>query len=468
MSSNNVLKKERKFPHVYIVLLSLVILVALLTYIVPAGEFDRVELDDGRVVIDAESYQTVERTPVNLFGVLTSVPKGLVEVADIVFFIFIVGGAFGVVNSTGAIESGIGKITKTMAGKEKYIIPVLMLVFALAGGVFGMAEETLPFIPIMVTLAIAMGFDSMTGVGLVLVGAGAGFSAAFLNPFTVGVAQGISGLPLFSGMGFRLVMWFIITSISIVYVYRYAVKVKANPEISIMRDFDKKREDKLELSEIREMTRSDSLVLISVLVTIIFLIVGVVFWGWYIIEMSGLFLGMAMVVSFFAKLGFNGFAEELIEGMAGMAGGALIVGFARAILVVLTEGGIMDTVLFATSNAVSALPSSLTVFGMYLFQVFLNFLIPSGGGQAAVSMPIMAPLADLTGITRQTAVLAYQLGDGISNIVTPTSGWFMAGLALAKVPWDKWIKWFIKLALLQYLLGAIFLLIAHLMQLGPF
>ena len=468
MSSDNIIKKERKFPHVYIVLLSLVILVAILTYIVPAGEFERVILEDGREVIDPASYQTVERTPVNLFGVLTSIPKRLVEVADIVFFIFIVGGAFGVVNSTGAIESGIGKITKTMAGKEKYIIPVLMLVFALAGGVFGMAEETLPFIPIMVTLAIAMGFDSMTGVGLVLVGAGAGFSAAFLNPFTVGVAQGISGLPLFSGMGFRLVMWFTITSISIVYVYRYAVKVKANPEISIMRDFDKKREDKLELSEIREMTRSDSLVLISVLVTIIFLIVGVVFWGWYIIEMSGLFLGMAMVVSFFAKLGFNGFAEELIEGMAGMAGGALIVGFARAILVVLTEGGIMDTVLFATSNAVSALPSSLTVFGMYLFQVFLNFLIPSGGGQAAVSMPIMAPLADLTGITRQTAVLAYQLGDGISNIVTPTSGWFMAGLALAKVPWDKWIKWFIKLALLQYLLGAIFLLIAHLMQLGPF
>ncbi|WP_313341387.1 AbgT family transporter [Sedimentibacter sp.] len=461
-------KKERKFPHVYVVLLTLVVICAVLTYIVPAGAFDRVETADGRMVVDPASFHTVERTPVSIFGLLSAVPKGMVEVADIIFFIFIVGGSFAVVQDTGAIEAGIGKITKSMSGKEKLLIPVIMAVFSLSGGIFGMAEETLPFIPIMVTLALAMGFDSMTGIGMVLAGAGAGFAGAFMNPFTVGVAQGIAGLPLFSGMWFRIAMYIAMTIASILFVYRYASKVKENPKISSMHDFDKRRDDTLDLDEIRELNKNDKLVLLTVAATIILLVIGVVVFEWYIIEISALFLGMSIVVAVFGKLGFNGFAERLVEGMAGMAGGALIVGFARAILVVLTEGSIMDTILFGASNLVSALPSSFTVIGMYLFQCLLNVLIPSGSGQAAVSIPIMAPLADLTGITRQTAVLAYQLGDGISNILTPTSGYFMAGLALAKVPWEKWAKWFIKLALIQYLIGAVFILIAHVIQLGPF
>ena len=461
-------KKKRQFPHVYVVLLSLVFICALLSYIVPAGEYARIEAADGRMIVDPDTFHNVERTAINLFGVLKAVPKGMVEIADIIFFIFIVGGSFAVVQDTGAIESGIGRITKSMAGKEKLLIPVLMIIFSIAGAIFGMAEETLPFIPIMVALALAMGFDSITGTGMILAGAGAGFSAAFMNPFTVGVAQGIAGLPLFSAMGFRLVMFSVMTTATIIYVYRYAGRVKENPQLSSMYEFDKKRDDTLDLDQIREVTNSDRMVLLTVGVTIILLVVGVMAWGWYILEMSGLFLGMAIVVSIFGKLGFNGFAESLTNGMAGMAGGALIVGFARAILVVLTEGSIMDTILYGAANMVSALPSSLTVLGMYIFQCLLNVIIPSGSGQAAASMPIMAPLADLTGITRQTAVLAYQLGDGISNILTPTSGYFMAGLALAKIPWDKWAKWFVKLAAIQYAIGAVFILIAHVMQLGPF
>lgn len=461
-------KKKRQFPHVYVVLLSLVVICAILSYIVPAGEFDRIETDDGRMIVDPETFHSVESTPVNLFGVLKAVPKGMVEIADIIFFIFIVGGSFAVVQDTGAIEAGIGKITKSMSGKEKFLIPVIMFVFSIAGAIFGMAEETLPFIPIMVTLALAMGFDSITGIGMILAGAGAGFAAAFMNPFTVGVAQGIAGLPLFSGMGFRLVMFAVMTTATIIYVYRYASKVKENPQLSSMYEFDKKREDTLDLDEIRDITNNDKMVLLTVGATIILLIIGVLFYGWYILEISALFLGMAVVVAIFGKLGFNGFAERLVEGMSGMAGGALIVGFARAILVVLTEGCIMDTILYGAANLVSALPSSLTVVGMYIFQCLLNVIIPSGGGQAAVSIPIMAPLSDLTGITRQTAVLAFQLGDGISNILTPTSGYFMAGLALAKIPWEKWAKWFVKLAAIQYLIGVIFVLIAHAIQLGPF
>ena len=461
-------KKERKFPHVYAVLLSFVILCAILTYIVPAGEYDRIENADGRMVVDPDSFHRVEASPVGIFGILKAIPQGMAETADIIFFIFIVGGSFGVVQATGAIEAAVGRITKSMAGREKLIIPVIMAVFSLGGAVFGMAEETLPFIPIMVTLAIALGFDSITGTAMVLSGACAGFAGAFMNPFTIGVAQGIAGLPLFSGMGFRIALYAALVIVTIIYTYRYANKVKANPEISNMYEFDKTRDDTLDLNKIRELTLNDKLVLIAVALTIVMLVVGVIKFGWYIMEISALFLGMAIVVSLIAGLGLNGFGEQLVKGMGDMAGGALIVGFARAILVVLTEGKIIDTILNGASTAVSSLPSSLTVFGMYIFQCLLNVIVPSGSGQAAVSIPIMAPLADLTGITRQTAVLAFQLGDGISNVLTPTSGYFMAGLALAKIPWEKWAKWFVKLALIQYLVGAVFLLIAHLMKLGPF
>jgi len=460
--------KEKKFPHVYVILLAVVIICAIMTYFVPAGSYDRVENADGRMVVDANSFHYVDGTPVGPFDVLNSIPKGMVESASIIFFIFIVGGSFGVVNATGAFEAGIGKITKVMAGKERAIIPIIMFVFSLGGAIFGMAEETLPFIPIMVTLAISLGFDSLTGVAMVLAGAGAGFAGAFMNPFTVGVAQGIAGLPTFSGMGFRIVMYVVMVSVTIAFVYRYAGNVKKNPEKSIMHEFDKTREDILDLNNLRDLNNNDKLVLLTVVVAIVLLVFGVVKLGWYIQEISALFLGMAIVVSLVGKLGLNGFGENLVEGMANMAGGALVVGFARAILVVLTDGGILDTILLATSSAVSELPSYLTSLGMYIFQCVLNYLVPSGSGQAAVSIPIMAPLADLVGVTRQTAVIAYQLGDGISNVFTPTSGYFMAGLALAKIPWNKWAKFFLPLIGVQYALGAIFVIISNLINLGPF
>ncbi|MBP1926084.1 putative ion transporter superfamily protein YfcC [Sedimentibacter acidaminivorans] len=461
-------EKKKKFPHVYVILLTVVVICAILTYFVPAGQYDMVENADGRMVVNPDSFHYVESSPVSFFGVLNSVPKGMVETAGIIFFIFIVGGSFAVIQATGAIEAGLGKITKTMAGKEKAIIPIVMLVFSLGGAIFGMAEETLPFIPIMVTLSIALGFDSLTGVGIVLAGAGAGFAGAFMNPFTVGVAQGIAGLPLFSGMGFRIIAYLSVVSVAIGFMYIYAGRVKKNPELSSMYEFDKTREDILDLNKIRDLNLNDKLVLLAVGLTIVLLVFGVVKYGWYIQEISALFLGMAIVVALLGKLGFNGFAENLVDGMANMAGGALVVGFARAILVVLTEGTILDTILYVTSNAVSNLPSSLTALGMYIFQCLLNFIVPSGSGQAAVSIPIMAPLADLVGVTRQTAVLAYQFGDGISNIFTPTSGYFMAGLALAKVPWNKWAKWIIPMILLEYLVGGIFVFIAHYIQFGPF
>ncbi len=467
-TGKNLEKKVKKVPHVYVILLGIVLICAALTYIVPSGQYLRVEGPDGRMVVDPNSFQLIANTPVNLWGVLKSVPQGMVESAEIIFFIFIVGGAFNVINATGAIDAGIGKLTKTMSGREKLVIPIVMIAFSLGGAVFGMAEETIPFIPVMVTLAIALGFDSLTGAGMVLIGAGAGFAGSFMNPFTVGVAQGIAELPLFSGFGYRIICYLFYLTLAIGFMLWYASKVKKNPEFSPMYEFDRKREERLDFNNLKEFTGTHKIVLLIVFISIFLLIFGVVKYGWYITEIAALFLGMAIVVGLVGNLGLNGFAESLVEGMASLAGGALVVGFAKAILIVLNQGNILDPMLNSISGAVATLPSTLAALGMYIFQCLLNFAIPSGSGQAAVTMPIMAPLSDLVNVTRQTAVLAFQFGDGISNIFTPTSGYFMAGLALAKIPWNKWAKWIFKYILMAYGVGAVLIIIAQLINLGPF
>lgn len=464
-------KKKLKVPHVYVLLIAIILVCSALTYVIPAGNYDMmtIETDSGtRDVVDPSTYHTTESSPVNVMGFLSSIPRGMNEAAAIIFFIFIVGGSFGVLQDTGAIEAGLGRLTKTFAGKETFLIPVIMFAFSLGGAVIGMAEETLPFIPIMVSLCIALGFDSMTGTAMVLMGAGAGFAGAFMNPFTIGVAQGIAELPLFSGLQFRLAVYLVMLSIAVVFVMRYASKIKKNPKLSPMYDIDSKREDNLDLENLHEFGTREKIILLVFVASIILLIYGVVKYGWYFNQISALFLGMAIVVGLIGNLGFNGFAESLGKGMAAVAAGALIVGFARGILVVLTDGNIIHTILYASANLLSTLPSAVTAVGMYIFQCLLNFIIPSGSGQAAVSIPILAPLADMVGVTRQTAVLAFQLGDGISNIFTPTSGYFMAGLALAKIPWIKWAKWILPAIITWYLTGAAFIVIAQIMHFGPF
>lgn len=460
-------KKKFVVPHVYILLLILILIFSILSYIVPANVYDYhdvvVNPDTGatRSVVDPDTYHAVEQTPVSLLQFLTAVPRGMQESAQIIFFIFIVGGAMTVLQETKAIEAGMGRMIKAMKDKTLLLIPIIMFLFSLCGSVFGMAEETIPFIPIFVSLMIAAGFDSITGVAVVLCGASAGFAGAFINPFTIQVAQGIAELPLLSGMSFRIVMYICMVILSVTMVMRYAVKVRKNPQISVMHDFDKTREDVADLDALPAFGGREKLILVVFLATIILLVYGVIKMGWYMDEIAALFLGMSMVVAAIGGLGFNGYANALAKGMADIAGGALVVGFARGILVVMTDGNILYTILHGAASLLNGLPAMVSAAGMYVFQCLLNFIVPSGSGQAAVSMPIMAPLADLVGVTRQTACIAFQLGDGISNIFTPTSGYFMAGLALAKVPWSKWAKWFLPILGLQYLLGLIFVLVAQ-------
>src|SRR5690625_4727476 len=456
-------KKKFQFPHVFVILFSLIVIMAILTYIIPAGEYDRQMTDDGREVAVDGTYHLVESNPTDFLGIFQAVHKGMENGAGIIFFIFIVGGAFGILNATKAIETGLSTVSNKMKGKEILIIPVVMVLFSFGGATFGMAEEAIPMILILVPLAIKLGFDSLVGTSMVLVGIYAGFTAAFLNPFTVGVAQGIADVPLFSGIGFRLIAWFVFVIISVTYVIMYARKIKKNPAISSMYEFDKQRNvEELKPDNEKTLDARQALILAVLGITVVGLAFGVTMFDWYITEISGLFLLMGIIVGFIGKLRVNEIAQAFVKGCEELVVGALVVGFAYGILVVLEDSLTIDTILHSISSVLDRLPTSLTAIGMYVTQNFLNFIVPSGSGQAALTMPIMSPLADLTGVSRQTSVFAFQLGDGISNILTPTGSVLMASLALAKIPWVKWVKWVIPLILIQFIAGAVLVTIAHL------
>lgn len=464
------MEKKKKFqvPHVYALLIGIIVLCTILTYVIPAGAYDMMVLEDGREVVNPDTFHYIDPTPVGLMGTLSAVFRGMVESAQIVFLIFIFGGVFGVIGDTGAIEAGLVKVARVLAGKETVIIPVFMLIFSVMGAIIGSAEDLLPFIPIMVSLCLALGFDSITGAAIVLCGGAAGFAGAFLNPYTEGVAQGIAGLPIFSGLGYRLVVYACLTLLTISFVFIYARRVKKNPTLSTMHVIDSTRDDKLDLEGMQQITGRQKLVLLALAITIGLLAFGSIKLGWYFEEIAGLFFGLSIIAAICGGMSVNEYANSLGKGMGDIATGALVCGFARGIMVILTDGNIIHTILNAAASVLVKLPSTISAVGMYIFQCLLNFIIPSGSGQAAVSMPIMAPLADIVGVTRQTSVLAFQLGDGLSNVFTPTSGYFMAGLALAKIPWEKWAKWLLPLLGLQYLLGAVFVVIAQMMNWGPF
>lgn len=460
-------KKGFLVPHVYVILLGLILLCSMLSYVIPAGQYDMMMVGS-REVVDASTYHIVESTPVTLMQLLSAVPRGMTQSAQIIFFIFIVGGAFAILQKTGAIEAGIGQVCRLLGKRTLLLLPAILLLFSLGGAVFGMSEETIPFVPIFVSLCIAMGYDSLTGTAIVFCGAAAGYAGAFMNPFTLQVAQGIAGLPILSGLGFRVAMYVTYVAVTSAMIMRYAAKVKKNPEISPMFHEDRAREDIIDLNNLKPFGTQEKAVLLVFGLSILLLVYGVITWGWYMDEISALFMGMAIMIALVARMTPNDFAVTFGQGMSEIASGALVIGFARGLLVVMTDGNILHTILHAVAGVLASLPSIVSALGMYVFQCLLNFLVPSGSGQAAVSIPIMAPLGDLVGVTRQTACVAFQLGDAISNIFTPTSGFFMAGLALAKIPWTKWAKWILPIIGAQYALGAVFVVIAHAIGLGPF
>ncbi|MDF3000663.1 MAG: C4-dicarboxylate anaerobic carrier-like protein [Bacillota bacterium] len=459
-------KFKLKMPHTFVLLFVLAIIAGLLTYVIPAGSYDRVDVN-GRMLVDAATYHNVDPAPATLFQVLKAFPKGLEQAAAIVFFIFIVGGSFFVVQKSGAIDAGIAAAVRKTSGAGILIIPLLSIIFAFGGGIYGMAEECLPFIPALVVLCISLGYDSITGAAIALAATCAGFTGAFLNPFTVGVAQGIAELPLMSGLWYRVIVFAVMVTITITYIILYCLRIKKNPEKSPMYEIDRKRELKIDLSNM-VFTGTHKLILLVVLCTFGLLVFGVLKYGWYIQEISGLFFGMAIVVGIISRRGLNQLAEDFLEGCAILAYGALVVGLARGILVIFTDANVIDTIIYGMATAIQGLPTVITSLGIYITQIIISAIVPSGSGMAALTMPVLTPLADIVGVTRQTTVLAYQFADGFTNVLTPLSGYFMAGLALAGIPYQKWIKWIMPLAIIWWIAGGIFVVIADAIHYGPF
>ncbi|MBU0474749.1 MAG: TIGR00366 family protein [Bacteroidetes bacterium] len=450
-------------PNTYFIISSIIIVVALLSWIIPAGEYNRMIIDGKNIVIP-ESFHYVESNPQSIADILRAPIKGFVEATLIIGFVLFVGGIFGILHKTEAIDSMIKSIAKAHRKSDlikKMLIPIFMIIFSLAGAVFGMSEEIIPFILIFVPLALALGYDSVIGVAIPFVGAGVGFAGAFLNPFTIGIAQGIADVPLFSGIEYRIIVWFIVTSVAIIYVSIYAKKIKNNPQMSITYKKDLELIKQLNLDEIEDykgMNFSHKAVVVSFISGLLVLVWGVINLGWFIEEISAVFLTIGIVVAISGKLSIDETTNSFVAGAKDLVGTALIIAFARGILIVSVEGKIIDTILYHMSSAVNNLHPIVASQTMFLVQTFMNFFVPSGSGQAALTMPIMAPLCDLVGVSRQTAVLAYQFGDGFTNMIIPTSAVTMGVLALADIPWQKWAKWILPLEIVLFLIGLLLLI----------
>jgi uncharacterized ion transporter superfamily protein YfcC len=345
------------------------------------------------------------------------------------------------------------------------VVPLLMVVFSLAGCTFGMSEENLVFILITIPLARSMGYDNIVGVAIPFVGSAAGFAGAAINPFTIGIAQGIAELPIGSGAGYRWVVWTIFTAIAIFFVMRYILKLERNPAASPMPK-EEVSESSANTEEIH-FTNARKLVLILFGFAIVLLMYGANELDWYIDEIAALFIALGLVSAIVTRMAVSKTVSSFTNGAKDMLVAALIIGISKSVLVVAEDGKIIDTMLYAMSNAVDDFPKAISVQIMFFVQAFINIFIPSGSGQAAITMPIMTPLADLLGISRQSAVLAFQFGDGLLNLVIPTSGVTMGILAVAKIPYNVWIKWIWKLVLLLVIFSMILLAVPEFIDVWP-
>jgi uncharacterized ion transporter superfamily protein YfcC len=456
--------KKLHFPDTLIIIMGIMLIFTLLTWLIPAGNFER-EIFEGRKVIVPGTFQYLDvQHGQGLMDFLRAPIKGMAAVADIIGFVLIVGGVFSLISYTGAFEAFLIRVIEKLKYKPEmkhWFIPVIMTCFSIGGATFGMSEEVLVFILLMIPMARSMGYDSIVGVAIPFLGAGAGFAGAFVNPFTIGIAQGIAGLPPGSGMGYRLVCWFAFTALAIWYVMRYARKIEKFPALSVVHEIDKSRLQeevsmKQEQHQWNSSKRNTLFLLASAMILLLF---GVNYWDWYIEEIAALFFGLGVIVAVLSKIPMNEAAKAFTNGTKDMVNAAMVIGFSRGLLVLVEEGKIIDTMLFHLASLAEGLPKVASVEIMFLFQSALNFFVPSGSGQAALTMPLMAPLSDLMGISRQVAVLAYQFGDGITNLIIPTSGITMGILEIAKIPYPTWFSWSVRFVIYISLLAMLLLII---------
>jgi uncharacterized ion transporter superfamily protein YfcC len=452
-------RREFRVPHTLVLLFGMIIAAVLLTYVLPAGSFERVENEHGRLQVVPGSYQpTPAVEPPSPLAVFTSVPRGLEAAAEIIFFIFIIGGAFAVLRGSGAIDAMLGAALRRLGHRPMLLVLGGMVLFAAGSSTIGMAEEYLPFVPVLVVLALALGYDAVVGVAIVTVGYAIGYGIAMINPFTVLIAQDVAGLQPGSGMWYRFALAAVFVPLGVHHVWRYASRVKRDPASSLVADIARPASERPH--EAPAFATVHALVLLLVVAALALLMWGLLQRGWYLLEMSALFVALTVGIAAVARIGPDRTAKLFGEGAAELTMTALLVGFARSIQVVLDDGGVIDTIVHGLSVPLQTLGPSLAAVGMFMVQSLTNLFIPSGSGQAYVTMPIMAPLADVVGVSRQVAVLAFQFGDGFTNILVPTNPVIIGILAIAGVPYERWLRFVLPFMLKVWIVGSIALVVA--------
>lgn len=528
---------SKKIPHTYVIIFYIIILAASFTWFIPGGEYVAVtSLENGQEKTEMV-FQNTESHP-QTWQVFAALYEGFNRQSEIIILILMIGGAFWIMNHSKAIDVGILSFLKysrklerhrfiRRLGVENIIITLVMLMFSIFGAVFGMSEETIAFVIILVPLAISMGYDSITGVSMVFVAAGLGFAGAVLNPFTVGIAQGLSGLPLFSGLEYRVFCWFVINIVGIAWVLRYAARVKKNPRRSPVYEEDaywrSRGQEEIQTTNyhspraawiswgvllgimlvfsmyypLTEMKIGNDLsaslpmlplltglfallgffalrksahfyILVLLIITILLLIVGVMGYGWYIMEIATLFFAMGIFSGIAMDYSPNRITKLFTEGAGDILSAAMVVGLAGGIIVILEDGKVIDTILYVLSRSMDGAGKFAAVSLMYVIQTVINVVIPSGSAKAALTMPIMAPFSDLIGLSRQATVMAFQFGDGFTNMITPTSGVLVGVLGVARIPYDKWVRWVTPFIIILMILGFLLLIPTVTMELNGF
>lgn len=471
MSNPTPTKTDRlaaRFPSAYTILFLLIVLVAGLTWIIPAGRFDRVENEAvGREIAVAGTYKTVEANPQGILDILMAPVAGFYDpdsyaanAIDVALFVILLGGFLGVVNATGAIDTGIRRAMARLKGREIWMIPILMSLFALGGTTYGMAEETLAFYGLLVPVMIAAGYDAVTGAAIILLGAGIGTLGSTINPFATVIASNAAGVPFTDGLALRLVILLGGLAICIAYVMRYATRVRRDPSQSRVADLAADHRAAFAGSANTgdtPLTGTQSAVLVVFALTFAALIWGVSSQGWWMAQMGSLFIAAAIVAGLIGRLGEKRLTGAFVDGARDLLGVALVIGLARGIVVVMEQGLIADTILNAAANAVAGLSELAFITLLYWIQVGMSFFVPSSSGLAVLSMPILAPLSDFAGVDRSLAVTAYQSANGLVNLINPTFAVVIGGLAIARVPYERWLAfvWPLLLILTIFIMAAL-------------
>ncbi len=452
-------------PTAYTILFVIILVVAVLTWVIPAGRYDYQA--NGEPV--AGSYHQVEQNGQTPGEVALAPLEGLYEAIDIAAFILMVGGFLGVIAKTGAIDAGISSIITKLNGREKLLIPILMCAFALGGTTFGMAEETIAFYPLVLPIVVAAGYDTITAVSIIMLGAGVGVLGSTVNPFATGIAAGFAGVSLGEGMLLRVVMLLALLAAAIWFVMAYAARVKADPGRSLVAD--RRAEYTAHFTGLRDqpsaMTGTQTLALSLFGLTFLVMVYAVIPFGdmglplpalgWWFPELSALFLVAAILVGLLCRLKEQEIVESFLSGASELLGVAFIIGISRGITVIMNAGMITDTILSWGEQALTGVGSVAFLLLTYLLYLPLSFLIPSTSGLATLSMPIMAPLADFAGVGRELVITAFQSASGLINLITPTSAVVMGGLAIGRVPYDRWLRYVWKFLLLVLALSVLFL-----------